>query len=57
MGRHVSRECINCVTQVDGLMVRRINEKFATWYEYWCGELPNFAHHLREWGEAGVVTV
>ena len=55
--KHVFNECLNTVTQVDGLIVRKVNGKTATRYEHWCSTLPKFARHLREWGEAGVVTV
>ena len=56
MRKYVSNECINCVTYVDGLVVRTINNKTATRYEHFSGQLPKFSHHLREWGEAGIVT-
>ena len=55
--KHVFNECLNTVTQIDGLIVRKVNGKTATRYEHWCNTLPKFARHLREWGEAGVVTV
>ena len=57
MRKYVSKECIKCVTHVDGSVVRTINGKTQTRYEHWSGELPAFAHHLREWGEAGIVTI
>lgn len=28
-----------------------------TRYEHWGGQLPKFAHHLREWGVAGIVAI
>ena len=33
--------------EIDGVTKTRV--------EHWCGELPGYAHHLRTWGEAGVV--
>ena len=54
--KYVCKECISCCTHTDGLVVREINGKSMTRYEHWGGELPKFAKHLREWGEAGIVT-
>lgn len=55
--QYVSKECLNCVTLVDGLIFRIINKKTATRCEHWSNELPKFANHLKEWGEAGVLTI
>ena len=55
--KHVCKECINCCTHIDGLIVREINGEVKTRYEHWGGQLPKFAKYLREWGEAGIVCV
>jgi hypothetical protein len=37
--------------------VIRYNGKLATRYEHWYGQNPQFANHLRTWGEAGTVKI
>ena len=51
------KEAYQCATLTDGLTVITRNGETKTRYEHWCGKLPKFAHHLRTWGEAGVVKV
>lgn len=51
------REVFKTSTLLDGLTVATISQKTATRFEHWNGKLPAFAHHLRVWDEAGVVTL
>jgi hypothetical protein len=54
--RHkVWREAFKMATLLDGLVLVELNGTVATRYEHWCGKIPEFAHHLRTWGEAGTV--
>jgi Reverse transcriptase (RNA-dependent DNA polymerase) len=41
----------------DGLVVISHGEKQCSRYEHIFGKLPDFAKHLRQWGEAGVVKI
>jgi hypothetical protein len=34
-------------TDMDGLVITKINDKVATRYEHWCGKLPKCVNHLR----------
>ena len=49
------REAIATATQLDALIPMELDGVIKTRVEHWCGELPEYAHHLRTWGEAGVV--
>ena len=49
------REAFKTATLLDGLQMVTIDGKEATRYEHWCGKNPDFAQHLRIWGEAGTV--
>ena len=42
-------------TLLDGLASITLDGKTATRYEHWSGTNPDFAQHLRIWGEAGTV--
>ena len=44
-------------TLLDGLMVVKVGDVWATQYEHCTGSNPRFAKHLRVWGEAGTVTI
>jgi len=44
-------------TLLDGLMVITLGGKTATRYIHKFGKNPDFANHLRTWGEAGTVTL
>jgi len=48
-------EAFKTATLLDGLLPIEIDGKAATKYEHWCGKNPEFANHLRTWGEAGTV--
>ena len=50
-------EAMRTATLLDGLVVTTIDNKVATRYEHWCGKNPEFAKHLRTWGEAGTVKI
>lgn len=49
------REAFKCATQMDNLMVIKVDGKEATRYEHFGEPLPKFANFLRTWGEAGTV--
>ena len=49
------REDIATATYLDALIPIELDGVIKTRVEHWCGELPEYAHHLRTWGEAGVV--
>ncbi|MGH7955289.1 MAG: reverse transcriptase domain-containing protein [Gloeomargaritales cyanobacterium] len=51
------REAFGCATDLDGLVVVKIDNKTATRYEHFFGKNPAFATHLRTWGEAGTVKI
>ena len=51
----VFREAFITETYLDGLKVIEIDGINKNCYDHWCGKLPCFAHHLRTWGEAGIV--
>jgi hypothetical protein len=42
-------------TDTDGLQVTTIDGLTTTQYKHFCGKNPNFAQHLRTWGEARTV--
>ena len=44
-------------TMLDSLVVENVNGKECSRYEHWYGRKPQFADHLRYWGEAGTVKV
>jgi hypothetical protein len=48
-------EAFKTATLLDGLIPIEIDGKIATRYVHWCGKNPDFAKHLRTWGEAGTV--
>ena len=48
-------EAFKTATLLDGLIPVEIGGKVATRYEHWSGHNPEFAKHLRTWGEAGTV--
>ena len=50
-------EAFKTATMLDGLMVVKVGEVWATRYKHCTGSNPRFAKHLRLWGEAGTVTV
>ena len=51
----VFREAIATATHFDALIPIELDGVIKTRVEYWCGELPEYAHHLWTLGEAGVV--
>jgi hypothetical protein len=51
------KEAFKTATLLDGLTVIKIDGKEATQYIHWSGSNPDFANHLRIWGEAGTVTI
>jgi hypothetical protein len=53
----VYSKAFETATRLDGLIPVEIDGKTATKYEHWCGKNPEFAKHLRTWGEAGTVKV
>jgi hypothetical protein len=53
----VFREAFTYVTHTDGLGIATLNCKAQTQYEHFGVPLPNFVAFLREWGEAGTVTM
>jgi hypothetical protein len=50
-------KAIQHATDMDGLVITKINDKVATRYEHWCGKIPKWVNHLRTWGESGTVKV
>jgi len=48
-------EAFKTATLLDGLVITTLDGKSLTRYEHWDGKLPEFAKHLRTWGEAGTV--
>jgi hypothetical protein len=50
-------EAFKTATLLDGLVPIELDGKIATRYEHWCGKIPEFAKHLRVWGEAGTVKI
>lgn len=48
-------EAFKTVSLLDGLVPVMVNGKLATRFEHWGGSNPQFAKHLRTWGEAGTV--
>ena len=50
-------EAFTTATLLDGLMVVKVGDVWATRYEHCTGNNPRFAKHLRVWGEAGTVTI
>ena len=53
----VFKEAFKTATLLDGLQTTSIDEKIATRYMHFFGSNPNFAKHLRTWGEAGTVKI
>ena len=51
----VYKSAAEYATDMDGLMLVEINGVIKTRFEHFLGEFPQFAKHLRTWGEAGVV--
>jgi len=49
------REAFKTATDLDGLVVVRIDNKEDTRYSHWNGTNPEFCKKLRVWGEAGAV--
>jgi hypothetical protein len=54
---HLFREEFSTSTDLDGLMVVEIKGKRATRYEHMFGKNPDWAEHLRTFGEAGTVKI
>jgi hypothetical protein len=50
-------EAFKMATLLDGLVPIEIDGVMVTRYVHWCGKNPEFAKHLRMWGEVGTVTV
>jgi hypothetical protein len=50
-------EAFKTATLLDGLVPIELDGKVATRYEHWAGKNPEFAKHLRTWGEAGTVKI
>jgi hypothetical protein len=50
-------EAFKTATLLDGLVPIMLDGKLATRFEHWCGKIPEFAKHLRTWGEAGTVKI
>ena len=42
-----------CVTQLDSLVVIKLDRVLKTRVEHWCGELLLWASSLHTWGKAG----
>ena len=53
----LAHEAFQCATQLDGLTVIEVEGVMKTRYEYFIGQNPMFAKHLRMWGEAGTVKI
>lgn len=51
------REAFGTATKLDALVVVEIDGVKATRYKHFFGVNPDYAAHLRTWGEAGTVTV
>jgi hypothetical protein len=49
------REAFKTATLLDGLQVIELDGTEATRYVHWNNKNPDFAQHLRTWGEAGTV--
>ena len=50
-------EAFKTASLLDGLQVIELNGVRATRFVHWNGKNPDFAKHLRTWGEAGTVKV
>ncbi len=48
-------EAFKAATLLDGLIPIKFDGKVKPRVAHWSGKLPNFAKHLRTWGEAGTV--
>jgi hypothetical protein len=49
------REAFKTATLLDGLIPIKLDGKMKPRVVHWSGKLPDFAKHLRTWGEAGTV--
>jgi hypothetical protein len=49
------KEAFKTATLLDGLMAVTLEGVTATRYKHYMGENPDYAYHLRTWGEAGTV--
>jgi hypothetical protein len=52
----VWKEAFKTATLLDDLTAITLDDVTATRYVHWNGQNPQFAEHLRTWGEAGTVT-
>ena len=53
----LAQKAFETATKLDGLIPITIDGVTKPRVEHWCGKIPGFAHHLRKWGEAGIVKV
>ena len=51
------RDCYETVAILDGLIIKEVNEKMASWFEHFAGKNPKCAGYLRTWEEAGTVKI
>ncbi len=51
----VAQKEFETATKLDGLVPIDIDGIVKARVEHWSGKLPQFAKHLRKWGEVGIV--